>query len=90
MDFTDFIEALLHISDDFRVSRIEQVSESQPFIRIYLEYQLSYCELGDHRYSLYDDAPERTWQHLCWFEYPCFIVCRLPRYIDHEIGRAHV
>ena len=89
MDFTDFIKELLHITDDFRVSRIEQVSESQPFIRIYLEYQLSYCELGGHRYSLYDYAPERTWQHLCWFEYPCFIVSRLPRYIDHA-GKVKV
>lgn len=38
---------------------------------------------------MYDYAPERIWQYLCWFEYPCFIVCRLPRYIDHQ-GKVKV
>jgi transposase len=83
MDFSAFVNDLLHLSEGFEITRIERNSESEPFIRIYLEYQLSYCETGGIRYHLYDYAPVRTWQHLCRFEYPCFIVCRLPRYIDH-------
>ena len=89
MEFTEFIKELLHISKDFDVTRIERDSESQPFIRIHLQYTLNYCEVGGIRYSLYDYAPERIWQHLCWFEYPCFIVCRLPRYIDNQ-GKVKV
>jgi transposase len=89
MEFTVFLKALLHIDNGFEVSRIEHDSETEPLIRIYLEYQLNYCEIGGMRYRLYDHAPVRTWQHLCWFEYPCFIVCRLPRYIDSE-GKVKV
>jgi len=81
VEFTEFIKELLHIDNGFEISRIERDSETEPIIRIYLEYQLSYCEIGGKRYQLYDHAPVRTWQHLCWFEYPCFIVCRLPRYL---------
>jgi transposase len=84
MEFTEFVKELLHIDNGFEVSRIERDSETEPAIRIYLEYQLSYCEIGGIRYHLYDHAPVRIWQHLCWFEYPCFIVCQLPRYIDNE------
>ena len=80
--FTDFVRDLLHIDAGFHISRIERTSSPEAFIRIYLEYQLPYCEIGGIRYDLYDHAPVRTWQHLSWFEYPCFIVCRLPRYID--------
>ena len=89
MDFTSFVKELLHIDDGFQVSRIEREIDSQPFIRIYLEYQLPYCTIGDITYPLYDHAPVRTWQHLCWFEYPCFIVCRLPRYINSD-GKVKV
>jgi len=89
MEFTEFIKELLHIDHGFEISRIEREFETEPIIRIYLEYQLNYCEIGGTRYNLYDHAPVRTWQHLCWFEYPCFIVCRLPRYIDNE-GKVKV
>jgi transposase len=89
MEFTDFVKELLHIDDGFYVSRIEREIDTQPFIRIYLEYPLSNCMVGGISYQLYDHAPVRTWQHLCWFEYPCFIVCRLPRYIDGE-GKVKV
>jgi transposase len=84
MEFREFIKKLLHIDAGFEVSRIERDTETVPSIRIYLDYQLNYCEKDGIRYQLYDHAPVRTWQHLSWFEYPCFIVCRLPRYIDNQ------
>ena len=82
--FTEFVRELLHIDEGFEISRIECVPEPESSIRIYLDYQLPYCEIGGIRYALYDHAPVRTWQHLSWFEYPCFIVCRLPRYVDNS------
>jgi len=84
LEFTEFVRELLHIDNGFRISRIERESGETLFIRIYLEYQLPYCEIDGIRYDLYDHAPVRTWQHLSWFEYPCFIVCRLPRYVDSK------
>ena len=86
MEITDFVKELLHIGDGFHISRIERENDKQPFIGIYLEYQLPYCKIEGIYYKFYDFAPVRTWQHLCWFEYPCFIVCQLPRYID-SVGK---
>jgi transposase len=86
-EFTEFVSELLHIDDGFYISRIECVSEPEASIHIYLDYQLPYCEIGGMRYNLYDHAPVRSWQHLSWFEYPCFIVCRVPRYID-SVGKV--
>ena len=85
MEFSSFVKELLHISDDFSIVKIEHHTESDDsFIHIYLEHTSDYCEVDGIRYKIYDHAPERTWQHLCWFEYPCFIVCRVPRYIDSD------
>jgi transposase len=85
MEFSSFVKELLHIGDDFRIAKIERHTDSDDsFIRIYLEHHSDYCQVDGIQYKIYDYAPERTWQHLCWFEYPCFIVCRIPRYIDIE------
>ena len=84
MEFTEFVRELLGIDDGFHISRIEREPEPEALINIYLEYRLSYCEIDGIRYPLYDHAPIRSWQHLSWFEYPCFVICRLPRYIDRE------
>ena len=34
--------------------------------------------------KLYDFATERMWQQFNWFQYQCYINCRLPRYIKKE------
>jgi hypothetical protein len=41
MEFTEFIKELMHIDKGFAVSRIERDSETDPIIRIYLEYQFN-------------------------------------------------
>lgn len=33
---------------------------------------------------MYDKTPEREWQHLNWFEYRCYLVCSLPRYLSED------
>jgi transposase len=87
MEFSAFVKELLHIDDSFQITLITRAlgdEQTPPHIYIYLEYQLPCCEKEGVRYRLYDHAPERTRQHLCWVEYPCFITCRLPRYIDSQ------
>ena len=39
-------------------------------------------KVSGKEYRLYDQAPERKWQYLSWFDYTCFVVCSLPRYVD--------
>jgi len=55
--FSEFIKELLHIDDGFAISRIERTLPPDAFIRIHLEYQLPYYEIGGIRYDLYDHAP---------------------------------
>ena len=40
--------------------------------------------LNNKRYAIYDLCEEREWQHLSWFDYKCYIVCRLPRYVKED------
>lgn len=84
MDFIDFLKEMLGITDDFAITSIEKIESPEKIIRINLSYLPSkYYFLGES-YKVYDTSPEREWQHLSWFDYKCYIVCKLPRYIDKD------
>jgi len=34
------------------------------------------------RSKIYDELPEREWQHLPWFQYRCYIKCSVPRFVN--------
>jgi transposase len=84
MESIEFIEQLLGITQEFKIVKIEKIKTSEKIIRIYLNYCENSCLVEGTRYPIYDLAPEREWQHLNWFEYKCYIVSRLPRYINEE------
>ncbi len=88
MEFIDFIQEMLGITKDFGITQIEK-DESGKIIKIYLTYLPKRYIQSGKAYSLYDTLPEREWQHLSWFEYRCYLVCSLPRYIDEQ-GKAKV
>ena len=81
MEFEEFLKEMLGLTDDFGFIRIEKIERPDKIIRIYLEYLPNTCFIEERHLLIYDLAPEREWQHLSWFEYKCFIVCKLPRYI---------
>jgi transposase len=83
MKFTDFIGDLLVINREFEVVKIEK-DESIKAIFIYVKYLPKRYRKDAESYCFYDSSPERTWQHLSWFEYKCFIKCSLPRYVNSE------
>lgn len=88
MEFIDFIQEMLGITKDFGITKIEKLEEEK-IITIHLTYlPKRYSESGKE-YRLYDTLPEREWQHLSWFEYRCYLVCCLPRYIDKQ-GKVKV
>lgn len=79
--FEKFLEEMLNIGDDYSITSVEKDDEEET-ITINIEYNKDiYIESGEPM-RLYDLAPERTWQHLGWFQYRCYIICRLPRYLD--------
>jgi transposase len=84
MESIKYLEQLLGIAQEFKIVKVEQVKTSEKIIRIYLRYDENYCLVAGRRYAVYDLAPEREWQHLNCFEYKCYIVCRLPRYVNEE------
>lgn len=84
MEFLSFLQEMLGITEDFGIVQIEKIQTSDKIIRIYLKYLPSTCNIDGLSYSIYDLAPEREWQHLSWFEYNCYIVCRFPGYINNE------
>lgn len=84
MDFIDFLKEMLGITDDFGITSIEKIEVPEKIIRINLSYLSNkYVQYGIV-YKLYDTAQEREWQHLSWFDYKCYLVCKLPRYKDKQ------
>jgi transposase len=82
MDISDFLREIIGIDDNFSIKRVERTEDSS--VKIHIEYIKSTCTISGVTCKLYDYAPEREWQHLPWFQYRCYIICRLPRYIDME------
>ncbi|MFH1004199.1 MAG: ISL3 family transposase [Bacteroidota bacterium] len=74
---------MLSLSTDYSIVSIDKDDQAET-IFINIRYNKDfYLESGKYR-RLYDLAPERVWQHLGWFQYQCFISCRLPRYLNKE------
>jgi len=84
MEFIDFLREMLGITKDYGIIKIEKIEHPEKIIRIYLSYTSSVYKSGTSTYRLYDLAQEREWQHLSWFEYKCYLICRLPRYVDKD------
>lgn len=83
MEFIDFLGEMLGITKDFAVTKIEK-NELEKTINIHIEY-LPKAYLKDGKeYSIYDRTPVRKWQHLNWFEYKCYLIGSLPRYIAED------
>ena len=88
MEIDEFLKSLIGIGEDFEITTIS-TDETKKEIYINLKYLPKRYKVSGKEYSLYDFCPERSWQHLSWFEYKCFIVCKLPRYIDSD-GKVKV
>lgn len=83
MDFIDFLREMLGITSDFAITSIVK-DEDNKHIKIHLQYLNTYYEKDGKTYKLYDRTPEREWQHLNWFDYRCYLVSSLPRYISDD------
>ncbi|ATA74671.1 ISL3 family transposase [Capnocytophaga sp. H2931] len=83
MDFVDFLREMLGITDDFAITSIVKDEENK-IIKIHLKYLNTHFVKEGKRYKLYDTTPEREWQHLNWFDYRCYLVCSLPRYLSED------
>ena len=84
MEFLDFLKEMLGITNDFGIVNTEKIEHPEKVIRIYLNYLPRDYTLNNKRYAIYDLCEEREWQHLSWFDYKCYIVCRLPRYVKED------
>ncbi len=73
---------ILDISDEFEITEINIIDEPEKIIKIHLKYALSKVVIENISYPIYDYAPEREWQHLGVCLYKCYLVCKLPRYIN--------
>ena len=84
MDWIEFLSDMLGISKDFGIVSIEKIEHPEKIIRLNIKYTATRYKKESVDYRLYDNTPEREWQHLSWFDYKCYIVCSLPRYIDSD------
>lgn len=81
--FDQFIEEMLNLGEDYSILSIQK-DDDEEVIHVNIKYNKNYYLDNGEKLKLYDLAPERMWQHLNWFQYKCYIFCRLPRYINKE------
>ena len=94
---TEFLTDLLKAKYPLMIENIVKNEENKR-IDIYLKIEGDHRLSADyHRVSAYKD---RTWRHLDWFEYSCYLHCDLPKYrhktskkvltLDLELSRKEV
>lgn len=88
MEFIYFLGEMLGITKDFAITKIEK-NELEKTINIHIEYLPKTYSKNGKEYVIYDRTPVRKWQHLNWFEYKCYLIGSLPRYIA-ENGKPKV
>jgi len=75
---------MLGITKDFSIVSVHKEETPEKTIEIHLKYVPNSFTKDGITYKLYDYTPVRKWQHLSWFDYKCYLVCQLPRYINEQ------
>jgi transposase len=86
MEIKQLLTRLLPLGNDWEISQIV-LQEASNRIDISIIYTSDSYVFNEVRHKLYDELPEREWQHLSWFQYRCFIKSRTPRFVNKE-GKA--
>lgn len=76
----DIFSFALGLDEHFRIIGLRVESSTlKPCLHIDIEYvKGTRFEMNGEEYSIYDHQ-ERTWRHLDFFQYECYINCRVPR-----------
>ncbi|MXX97499.1 MAG: ISL3 family transposase [Rhodothermaceae bacterium] len=70
----------LHLGSDWTIDRMRLDAEAQR-IDIYISHagRRLICPKTGETGTLYDHRKARSWRHLDWFQFQCFVHCRVPR-----------
>lgn len=70
----------LQLGSDWKIDRMDLDVKVQR-IDIYISHsgRPLICPKTGERGTLYDHRKERCWRHLDWFQFQCFVHCRVPR-----------
>ncbi len=80
---TAVLQHLLPLGTDWEITKVT-LEETQKTIHISVSYNHDFYMVNGLRCKIYDELPQREWQHLPWFQYRCFILCNTPRYVDKD------
>ncbi len=83
MEISSVLQHLLPLGVDWEITEVI-LEETLKRIDIKVAYKLDSYMFSGVRFKIYDELPEREWQHLPWFQYRCYIKCKTPRYINTE------
>ncbi len=83
MEMSAVLQHLLPLGTDWEIKEVV-FEEHLKRIDIKVIYKPSFFMVEGIRYKIYDELPEREWQHLPWFQYCCYIKCKIPRFINGE------
>jgi len=83
MEMSKVLEQLLPLGKDWEITGVF-LQEDLKRITITVGFNSDFYRFEGNNYKLYDELPEREWQHLPWFQYRCYIKCKIPRYVSTE------
>jgi len=83
MEMSKVLEQLLPLGKDWEITGVV-LQEDLKRITITVGFNSDFYRFEGNSYKLYDELPEREWQHLPWFQYRCYIKCKTPRYVSTE------
>jgi transposase len=81
MDMSAVLQHLLPLGTDWGIIGVTLEGEPKR-IDIKVAYEPDSYLIEGARSKIYDELPEREWQHLPWFQYRCYIKCRAPRFVN--------
>jgi transposase len=81
MDILQVLQHLLPLGTDWDITKVNLLEDTNR-IDIYVSYKPNNFLINTTHHKLYDELPEREWQHLPWFQYQCYIKCKVPRYVN--------
>ncbi len=71
MDMSVVLRHLLPLGTDWEITEVT-LEEQLKRIDIKVAYKPDSYLVEGVRFKIYDELPEREWQHLPWFQYRCY------------------
>ena len=84
-DLQTFFEDLLLLTPPFEIMEVDKPEGKQTNARVNITIQVDATYCPSNFYTIHS-YKTKSWRHLDLFQFPCYIHCRVPMYLDKRDG----